>query len=114
MSGHAYNYFGGVGERTYAMAVADCTARRGHLVTTTEAAELALVDGITGATATWIGLNDVMTEGTYTWETGEPFAFTAWGTGEPGADDCMMVDIAGAWADNPCTRTSGYACEIDP
>jgi cysteine-rich repeat protein len=114
MTGHAYNYFGGIGERTYAAAVTDCVAKRGHLATITDATENALVDGITGATASIIGLNDVMTEGTYVWETGEPFSFTAWGMGEPGVDDCMVLDPAGAWADNLCSRTSGYLCEIDP
>jgi hypothetical protein len=54
----------------------------------------------------WIGLNDVGTEGTFRWSSGEPVTFTYWATGEPdnalgGEDFVTMYEpghtYAGRW-----------------
>jgi len=44
-------------------------------------ADLAGTGGITGSH--WIGLSDDATEGTFSWVTGEPVAYTSWYSGEP-------------------------------
>lgn len=66
-----------------------------------------------GVVDTWIGGNDITTEGAFVWDDATAFAFTNWSTGEPNSggtgatyqEDCVI--IAGArvekkWDDRPC------------
>ena len=51
--------------------------RAGHLVTITSQSQNDYVtDLIEDDTRTWIGLSDQVTDGTYEWETGEPFEYS--------------------------------------
>jgi hypothetical protein len=83
---HVYFHASGnVLDEDYAGAVTECTNRGGYLVSITTMEEQVVVDAITNATSFWIGLNDIVTEGAYVWESGETFGFSAWNTaaGEP-------------------------------
>ncbi len=119
---HAYLTISGRGRRNYPDAVNACAALTGgpHLVSITDSDEQGVVDAITGATQTYIGLDDIQTEGTYVWVSGEPFDFFAWGPGEPSAgtdEDCAVIRDDGTWADRDCTAnfaSHSYVCEIDP
>lgn len=60
----------------------------GHLATINDAEEQAFVLENFGSylgiqRLLWIGLNDVQTEGTFRWISGEPVTYTAWAPGEP-------------------------------
>jgi len=120
---HAYHRFSTAA--FYPAAATACTAiANAHLVSIADATEATFVDAITAATRTWIGLDDITTEGSYVWQTGEQFAFSAFDTaaGEPtglaAADqDCIYLRQNDLWTDDPCTtgfNQKGFLCEIDP
>lgn len=84
----------------------------GHLVTINNAAEQDWIFNSFGGSniALWIGLNDRVIEGQFTWVSGEPSAFTKWARGEPNnnangeGEDCVHIwptryDNAGYWND---------------
>lgn len=79
-------YMGAIDERkTWHNAVADCKARKGHLVTITSKAESDFLNTQTFEYANrfLIGASDEIVEGQWKWITGETWNFTNWGTGEP-------------------------------
>jgi hypothetical protein len=70
----------------------------------------------TGGGNVWIGGNDAVTEGTWVWETGEPWAYSNWNAGEPnnsGNEDYIMMYSSGLWNDVYPTYTvmQGYVVE---
>lgn len=107
-------------DSTWVNARAECVKEHGDLanLTTAEdnAAAAALVAVRTTPTAeVWIGLTDSMTEGTWAWTSGAPFAFTAWAPNEPnGGDlqDCAKIVAAGVWGDRPCGYTLASVCDV--
>ncbi|MSQ02302.1 MAG: hypothetical protein EXR71_10505 [Myxococcales bacterium] len=103
----------------WAAASSSCAAVGYHLATMGDAAENSWVTGqantyITGSDP-WIGFNDVASEGSWVWETGESVAYTNWGSGEPnnvGNEDCAQLLDSGRWNDHQCSGLStGYICE---
>ena len=114
---------------TYATAKVNCTnlAPGAHLAYLKTAQLDTFAETFIGNLDTWIGGNDINAEGTFVWEDGTAFNFTAWATGEPNnangsfQEDCVI--IAGArttklWDDRPCdaseVATSGnfaYLCQ---
>jgi hypothetical protein len=63
------------------------------------------------AVPTWIGGNDLTTEGTFVWNNGEPWGYTNWDDREPAADDCMEITSAGLWRTYSCTNNRPHICE---
>ncbi len=62
-----------------------------------------------------IGLNDVATEGTFVWSSGEVVTYTNWNGGEPnnsGNEDYVQVYPAGTWNDIGAASSSPYVIEI--
>jgi hypothetical protein len=112
---------------SYAAARTACMALGGHLAYLKDATIDAYAESFIGAVDTWIGGNDIATEGTFVWDDGTTFSFTNWHTGEPNdglgmyAEDCVL--IAGArvgkqWDDRPCDvgivsgyGTNAYLCQ---
>jgi hypothetical protein len=73
-------------ERTMAWPEArdQCKQLGAQLVSITSADENAFVYDTFGKTAViWLGASDEGHEGTFTWVSGEPFAFSSWAQGEP-------------------------------
>jgi cysteine-rich repeat protein len=78
-----------------------------------------------GVQVTWIGLDDLTAEGTYSWTDGTAFAYANWAAGEPtdadadpdDPNDCVSVDTEpaspgyGWWDDRPPGSTVPYVCE---
>jgi cysteine-rich repeat protein len=120
MTQHAYLTIAGRGRATAAGAETACAALSAHLVTIADQPEQDLVDAITGATQTYLGLDDVTTEGTYEWVDGSPFGFFAWGGGEPDGiaadtEDCVALREDGTWIDRVCAGFAiAFVCELDP
>ena len=63
-------------------AQAKAADEEAHLVTITSEAEQIWLEGVFGPWPYWIGLTDVLKEGEWMWETGEPVAYTNWGEEE--------------------------------
>lgn len=65
----------------------------------------------------WIGLNDLETEGTFKWASGEPVTYTRWASGEPNNlnnEDCVQLYPDGTWNDKTCTSPwYRYICEAE-
>jgi len=111
----------------YGMAWPDAEARAeavgGHLVTINDAAEEAWLEGTFPQPNLWIGLNDVATEGTFVWASGEPVVYTNWVAGEPndyepvgGEDFAAMNYDTGAeigWNDFPADWVQDGIIEVD-
>ena len=78
-NGHAYKWIG-CDDRADAQAKADDEGS--HLVTITSEAEQIWLEAVFGDGPHWIGLTDVLKEGEWIWETGEPVTYTNWGEEE--------------------------------
>ena len=64
----------------------------------------------------WIGFNDITTEGTFVWNSGETWSYTNWGPGEPDnwgtPGDCgNLTSYARKWADGACGAVRPFVCE---
>ena len=101
---------------TWAAASAACAAWGGTLARIDSATEEAFVSSSVTAD-TWIGLNDLATEGDMRWDgTGDVSVYVNWATDQPdnfgGDEDCVEVlaDSRG-WNDLPCTDLHAYLCE---
>jgi hypothetical protein len=101
---------------TYANAKTACSAlgMGAHLALLKSAALDTFAETFIGTVDTWIGANDLATEGTFLWEDGTALAFTNWAPGEPNnagnayQEDCAIIAGARAtkqWDDRPCDAT---------
>lgn len=65
----------------------------------------------------WIGLNDLMITGMFTWTDEHMVTFTHWAPGEPNnhdgfTEDCVeMLHQTGRWNDVTCTELNTYVCK---
>lgn len=116
VTGHRYYL---LSNATWYDSQTEAMALNGNLVTINDAEEnqwvldnFSNVQGVTREL--WIGLNDIATEGTFVWASGEPVAYVNWNTGEPnnnGDEDGVHLYPIGAtapgkWNDAAITRTS--------
>jgi Lectin C-type domain len=65
---------------------------------------------------TWTGANDLAKEGSFVWESGEPFEYEQFAAGEPnnliGIQDCIEQQVSdGSWHDRDCRVRNRYVCE---
>jgi len=81
----------------------------------------------TGDAGAWIGLNDLETEGTFAWSSGETLGdYQPWGMGQPNnsdvagspdeGEDCAVIALTapgvGVWKDWPCTFEEGLGAGV--
>lgn len=107
-----------------------------HLATITSAgedADVAMVapdtqpdPDVASSFDSWLGGNDLVTEGTWVWDTMEPFSFTNWRDGEPNnggttpadpnGEDCQVYEgDNNQWDDRSCSLgLFRYICEREP
>jgi hypothetical protein len=114
VNGHCYARSGTSMSRD--TAVTDCASIGGTLATIADAAENTSVSSL-GTGDRWIGLNDLMTEGTFDWPTAEPYFYTSWAVAEPAntaGDDCVKMVGGGKWSITTCTASLAAVCEIAP
>ena len=78
-NGHAYKW---IACNDWEDAQAKAAGEEAHLVTITTEAEQIWLEGVFGPGPYWIGLTDVLKEGEWIWETGEPVTYTNWGEEE--------------------------------
>ena len=103
---------------TWAMACTICEQSARHLVTIDSDSENSTLWALLGTSLgadTWIGFNDLTTEGTWQWVDGSPVSYTQWHSGEPndsGGEDCAeLYKTYGDWNDLPCTSSLAFICE---
>ena len=127
MSGACYTFF--MAPQTRNDARATCSGLGGGtaLATVQSAAENQLLATLVGASIAYVGGNDEITEGMFTWDDGSAVVLSNWNTGEPnnGAgsyeEDCIVINgaLAGKWDDRPCAPGVGiegaypFVCERD-
>lgn len=92
-NGHSYRL---TAQLTWSDAEAEAVALGGHLATLNDAAEEAWVRETFGTLEHfWIGFNDIETEASWLWSSGEPVSYTNWCTGEPNdfnGEDAAIVN----------------------
>lgn len=91
----------------------------GYLASITSAAEQAFVNGVNAAFAAssshhhgqyvsaWLGGNDIASEGTWAWTTGEAFTYTNWASGEPNDYSSGEDNMLGWWSGDRWNDCSG-------
>jgi hypothetical protein len=123
-SGHCYVAWSG--PAGFAQAERQCQAHGGQLATIGSAAEDAIVRGLAGATARWIGLASAAGKDQFsTWRSSEPVGYTGWQNNQPTPAqqrDCVQLDGTG-WINRDCgwpgtgslppgqMSTAGFVCE---
>lgn len=117
-TGHCYRFYPDA--KTWPLADADCGAwggapGLGHLASISTATEQTFVEALRPTVSAWIGARDTVTEGTFEWLDGTPFAFTSFAPGKPdGAtvQNCLFMrgDNDG-WDDNQCGTALPFVCE---
>jgi cysteine-rich repeat protein len=107
---------------TWPESVAECEAWGGFLATVTSQAELDFVRAHV-AEQSWLGGNEIATEGAWVWDNGETWSFEAWNAGEPNDangktdEDCLEFydNTADAepfgFADADCPQIQRAICE---
>lgn len=131
-NGHCY-WFDANANRNYTSAKSFCESRHSHLVHINDMYENAYIVSqypLVGGKATvsnrsthlWIGINDMKSEGLYTWTDGYPVEFTSWARREPNnfnyKEDCVELYVLpsshlthGVWNDYLCISKLGLVCE---
>ncbi|CAH1275003.1 SVEP1 [Branchiostoma lanceolatum] len=98
-----------------------CESGGGYLVVVkNEAEHQFLIDHLNSTIDIWIGLDDIINEGTFMYNDWSPLgAFTKWAQGEPndggGDQDCVHLwPLAGmTWDDENCTEEKLFVCEFE-
>lgn len=113
-NGHVYYQSDGAVSLTTARS--DAAFVGGFLVTVNDAAEEQWLLSTFGTTDDfWIGLSDEIQEGTFVWDSGEPFVYENWQTGAPlgqlSASDWVIMEAAfgGQWIDTSPSMRAGVA-----
>ena len=107
-------------QRNFAEAEADCVLQGGHLASIhDQAAQDEIVMGAYSLLGGewWIGLQDLVTEGSFEWTDSTPLDFEGWSPGEPnnvGEEDCAHLAswAGGLWNDIPCDVPAFYICQL--
>jgi hypothetical protein len=89
----------------------------GNLVTINDASEEQWLRNTFSTTESlWTGLTDKVTEGSFTWASGETLSYTNWAPGEPnnfgGNEDYIAMNYNGKWNDDSSTATKRGVVEI--
>jgi hypothetical protein len=103
--------------RNYEQAVQHCKDYQSEIIIINSKAENDFIRSTIQAWGTgdvWIGLTDILEEGTFIWWDGTAPTFTAWNGGEPndwGGEDCGQLMAWAGWNDLPCEAQLPVVCE---
>ena len=91
-----------------------CVEYGGHLTSIQSSEENKFIYDLSVKTETWIGGNDLATEGSWTWADGTSWSFTNW-RGLPnndGNEDCLDIGYyKEEWNDNKCSSKLPSICK---
>ncbi|KAM5141340.1 uncharacterized protein ACMZJ9_015084 [Mantella aurantiaca] len=105
-------------EVTYSVARVSCAKAGGQLAMPQTAAENEAIFSICGPAKqhTFMGINDLQTEGVFRYLSGEDITYSNWGPGEPNNvlnnEHCVEMREAGKWNDENCSSKRFYVCEF--
>lgn len=91
-----------------------------YLAVPDDAAELAAIATLSAASASWVGISDAATEGSFVTVKGAAATFLPWDNGQPdngGAqgEDCVMVQTSSSkMRDERCGTKLRAVCECEP
>ena len=100
---------------TWGEAQADARSLGGNLVAINNRREQIFLSGLFPGQASWIGLNDVASEGDFTWTTGEPLNYKKWNSGRPRnntTENFVAMFTQGTWFDSRGTNKYQGIIEI--
>merc|ERR1712107_581670 len=106
--------------QTWLAALTTCLTAGGNLAKIESAAEQTAAYALTGGVNTWIGLNDIGTEGMFTWADDSALgSYTNWNAGEPDStaaapavQHCVNLRAAdGFWNDVLCGSARAFICQ---
>jgi hypothetical protein len=96
-------YYCSLSPATWANANAISQSNGGYLASIGSAEENNFLSNMLTIQSAWIGLNDIETEGTFEWASGEPVNYTNWYPGQPnnynGTQHCVEILNNGQWND---------------
>ncbi|KAJ6661663.1 hypothetical protein lerEdw1_013902 [Lerista edwardsae] len=97
---------------------ATCFQAGGHLASPKISTENAAIQQIIARhnKAAYLGMNDMQSEGTFTYINGSAIGYTNWANEEPnnagGKEDCVEIYLDGKWNDRSCTERRLIVCEF--
>ena len=98
-------------------ALANCRQENASLVSVSSNEENVFIQRLHNGAKSWLGLNDISREGTFTWAGSRPGDFTAWAKNQPnnvGDEDCAHTLGIGhnyKWNDVKCSDCHQYTCK---
>ena len=116
--GICFRYFTSAG-LNWAESKQECETRGYELAKVTSPEEERLMySGVTDSGICYIGLNDLVNEGTFVWTDGSRSTYTPWGFTQPDNandnEDCVDAISLGDWNDLPCSvMLSCYFCSTN-
>ena len=110
------HYYCSLAGLDWASAQAVCQSNGGNLAVINSEAENSFLTNVIPLSSAWIGLNDIQSEGNFSWITGEPVTYTNWYVGQPnnynGNQDAVELLEDGTWNDNYASLGLEYIMEI--
>ncbi|XP_043332177.1 collectin-46 [Cervus canadensis] len=106
--------------KSYSDAQQVCREARGQLASPRSAAENEAVAQLVRAknNDAFLSMNDISTEGRFTYPTGESLVYSNWANGEPNnnnagqPENCVQIYSEGKWNDVPCSTELLVICEF--
>jgi cysteine-rich repeat protein len=113
VNGHAYRLL--YARASWDDAKATCAKLGGYLATIGDADEQTFVTSQGLLSDVWIGANDLASQGSFSWITGEPFTFARiapWDGPSP-SNRCLLLNRDSYWYTRRCSDANAYLCEIE-
>ncbi|XP_070638064.1 collectin-46-like [Bos indicus] len=106
--------------KSYSDAQQICREAKGQLASPRSAAENEAVAQLVRAknNDAFLSMNDISTEGKFTYPTGESLVYSNWASGEPNnnnagqPENCVQIYREGKWNDIPCSEPLLVICEF--
>ena len=106
--------------KSYSDAQQICREAKGQLASPRSSAENEAVTQMVRAQKknAYLSMNDISTEGRFTYPTGEILVYSNWAKGEPNNSDegepenCVEIHPEGKWNDVPCSKQLLVICEF--
>ena len=106
--------------KSYSDAQQLCTEAKGQLASPRSAAENEAVTQLARAHKenAYLSMNDISTEGRFTYPSGEILVYSNWASGEPNnsndgqPEHCVEIYPEGKWNDIPCSEQRLVICEF--